>query len=174
MAIPRVRRLTLRDLDTVIQIQGNCYSTSLIEPIEAMHQHIASGHPCWLVEVADRPAGYLLAARLGAEEAGPPHPISLGTADRPPPSESANWLYLHDLAVLPEFRGTGASRALLDAADRLAQEHHRIEAMALVAVQASSAFWQKQGFMAVTGISEALGHKLTSYGPHAVYMWRPL
>lgn len=171
MAIPRVRRLTLQDLDTVMQIQGNCYSTFLIEPIHAMRQHIASGQPCWLAEWGDEPAGYLLTAQLNAD--GPPPPISLGTTDRPAVNLQANCLYLHDLAIQPRFQGGGISQALLGAATEHMQTHPQMRAMALVAVQSSAPFWAKRGFRPLEDLPASLATKLASYGPDAVYMWRP-
>ncbi|MFN4265985.1 MAG: GNAT family N-acetyltransferase [Aquabacterium sp.] len=171
MAIPQVRRLTLQDLDTVIQIQGNCYSTSFIEPRDAMQQHIASGQPCWLAERDGVPAGYLLAAHLGAD--GPPSPISLGATDRPPPASDANCLYLHDLAIQPALQGTGISQALWGAAMDHLMAHRQLLGMALVAVQSSRPFWAKLGFRVLEDLPAGIATKLASYGPDAVYMWRP-
>ena len=56
-----------------------------------------------------------------------------------------NCVYLHDLAIHPNYRGLGLSRILIDRVDL---ESCRIGLLTqcLVAVQGSQSFWQKHGF----------------------------
>ena len=88
---------------------------------------------------------------------------------RSPPQ--ADCWYLHDLALLPETRGAGGGAevsALL--AGKARQAGYRT--LALVSVNRSQAFWERQGFSA--RMDDALAEKLESYGGQAVYMERDL
>jgi N-acetylglutamate synthase-like GNAT family acetyltransferase len=77
-------------------------------------------------------------------------------------------LYLHDLAVAPGARKTGAARALVEAF--LTQLRYLgLERASLVAVQNSAPYWQRYGFRAVPP-SDALKPKLASYGVDVQYM----
>lgn len=84
---------------------------------------------------------------------------------------AAELIYLHDLALSPDVRGTGA------ASDYVAWlvDHVRAEGwaqIALVAVNDAAAFWQRHGFAAID--SPDLRAKLASYGADARYLVRPL
>lgn len=79
--------------------------------------------------------------------------------------------YIHDLALLPRMRGSGAASGVVA---RLA-EHARTSGfatMALVAVNASAGFWQRHGFRVTHDAS--LDRKLASYDDAARYMTRAL
>lgn len=80
--------------------------------------------------------------------------------------------YIHDLALAPQTRGTGAARSIVG---KLAD--HAIAsgfpAMSLVAVNGSSGFWQRQGFAPID-VPE-LADKLRSYRDDGVrFMTRAL
>jgi GNAT superfamily N-acetyltransferase len=86
------------------------------------------------------------------------------------PSDATAY-YIHDLALLPRTRGTGATS---DVVGRLA-EHARASGfatMALVAVNSSAGFWQRHGFRVTHDAS--LDRKLASYDDAARYMTREL
>jgi GNAT superfamily N-acetyltransferase len=86
------------------------------------------------------------------------------------PQGVANW-YLHDLALLPAGRGNGAAGAIVSAiAGQAAATGHT--SLALVAVNASTGFWRRQGFREVH--DPALDRKLASYDDAARYMRRDL
>jgi len=76
-------------------------------------------------------------------------------------------LYLHDLALLPAARGTGAG-AMVVAQLREHAKSCGWSRMSLVAVNESLPFWRRQGFevVAVPG----LGKRLASYDPTACFM----
>ncbi|MBX9933029.1 MAG: GNAT family N-acetyltransferase [Methylobacterium sp.] len=77
--------------------------------------------------------------------------------------------YLHDLALLPVARGTGAANAVVTQMT----EHARgagFDLMSLVAVNGSTSFWQRHGFTIEANV--ALREKLGSYGPEACFMVR--
>jgi GNAT superfamily N-acetyltransferase len=86
------------------------------------------------------------------------------------PEPPGTW-YLHDLALLPAARGSGAGAAIVAA---LADQARRqgFSTLSLVAVGGSSGFWQRQGFSAAD--DPALSQKLASYGATARFMVRVL
>jgi GNAT superfamily N-acetyltransferase len=85
---------------------------------------------------------------------------------------SADCLYVHDVAVLSDFRGNGVARAYVAAIERLARSSG-MTALALVSVYATRSLWERLGFRAVPG-DAALRGKLESYGASATYMLRDL
>jgi GNAT superfamily N-acetyltransferase len=86
------------------------------------------------------------------------------------PRGLTNW-YLHDLALLPSGRGTGAARTIVAEIARHAAETG-YTSLALVAVNDSTGFWQRQGFHEMH--DPALDRKLASYDDAARYMRRDL
>ena len=85
--------------------------------------------------------------------------------------EDADCLYVHDVAVMPEFRG-GVLRAYIADIEQLARAS-RIATLALVSVYATRPMWQRLGFRPVA-VDAALRAKLASYGEGATYMLRDL
>lgn len=85
--------------------------------------------------------------------------------------ESADVYYIHDLALLPAVRGSGAASACVAglAAHAASAAFRR---MALVAVGNSAGFWRRHGFHEAH--DEALARKLASYDDAARYMIRDL
>lgn len=118
-----------------------------------------------LLELAGRPAGYGLshpwhAGKLPALDA------RLGAI----PTD-ADTFYVHDVALLPAARRTGAGGMLVD----FLRSHARqagFETMSLVAVNNSQPFWMRHGFVVVE--SPGLTEKLLSYEPAARYMVKDL
>jgi GNAT superfamily N-acetyltransferase len=86
------------------------------------------------------------------------------------PANAASF-YLHDLALLPAARGTGAAGRLVAALAGHARTAG-FPRMSLVAVNNSRGFWQKQGFAPVA-VPE-LAAKLLSYEADAAFMVREL
>jgi ribosomal protein S18 acetylase RimI-like enzyme len=72
-------------------------------------------------------------------------------------------VYLHDLAIIPNYRGLGLSRILMDLVD-LETCNIGFVTQCLVAVQGSHIFWQKYGFKKIKEVE--------NYGLHAYYMKR--
>lgn len=85
--------------------------------------------------------------------------------------DAAELIYLHDLALSPAARGSGAASGYVD----WLVDHARAGGwprIALVAVNDAASFWERQGFVAID--SQALRAKLASYGSDAHYMVRDL
>lgn len=79
--------------------------------------------------------------------------------------------YIHDLALLPETRGSGAGSAIVGLLTAHARANN-LPNMTLVAVNNSVHFWQRQGFTVTD--DPALSAKLASYGDQARFMTRDL
>lgn len=86
------------------------------------------------------------------------------------PTDAPVW-YVHDLALLPRARGTGAAGRAVDRLVAVASARG-CDALALIAVNDSVGFWERQGFRVVHDPS--LASKLASYDDAARYMMRPL
>ncbi len=76
-------------------------------------------------------------------------------------------LYIHDVVVLPEFRGVSVSGEYVEHVSELARVKD-IDSLALVSVYDTDGFWQRFGF--AVEHSEALARKLQTYGATAKYM----
>jgi ribosomal protein S18 acetylase RimI-like enzyme len=102
---------------------------------------------------------------LGHPWHGPPPKLNTLLGALP---DRATLGYIHDLALLPEARGGGHGRLVLNRLISQAKSRG-LGAMALVAVSGSAPFWQRQGFQVATPPGP-----LTGYGPDARYMLRDL
>lgn len=95
---------------------------------------------CFLLERDGEALGYLVT-----------HPWH---SDRPPAldqligvlPDAPDRYYLHDLALLPEARGTGAAAAAVDLTIAQARAAG-FDRIALTAVNGADAFWRRQGFV---------------------------
>lgn len=81
----------------------------------------------------------------------------------------ADTFYLHDIALLPATRGTGAGRAAVELTIQAARAAGFGE-ITLMAVGGADSFWAAQGFT----IADAAPDILSSYGPEARLMRRTL
>ena len=118
---------------------------------------------CFMLEVNGAPSGYVISH--------PWHylrPPSLNTlVERIP--DNASTYYIHDLALLPLSRRTGAGTAI---ARRLFAhaETTGLPNVSLIAVYDAAPFWRRHGFEYVD--DPALTKKLAGYGPEARMMVR--
>ena len=85
--------------------------------------------------------------------------------------EAAATYYVHDLALLPDARGSGAASWIVAQLVRHARDLN-LPSLSLVAVNGSTPFWTKQGFAAMA--AENCDSKLASYGADAHLMRRLL
>lgn len=117
------------------------------------------------LELNGQPAGYVLS-----------HPWTLGNL---PALNSrlgripvgADTYYIHDLALLPAARGTGAATQVVGALVEHANKCLFVS-VSLVAVNGSIPFWRKHGFEVIE--EPELANKLASYEPTARLMVRAL
>ncbi|WP_040619379.1 GNAT family N-acetyltransferase [Rhodovulum sp. PH10] len=99
-------------------------------------------------------------------------PPALNTRLEKLPEAPTTW-YLHDLALLPEVRGTGAAGTVVrDLCAHAASKN--FATMTLVAVGGSAPFWHRQLFVTAAVGDEKLRQKLASYDEDARLMVRRL
>lgn len=79
--------------------------------------------------------------------------------------------YIHDIALMPQARGSGAATTMVARLIALA-EAERLPTLSLIAVNGSGGFWRRHGFRAVT--DAALTARLASYDATATYMERTI
>ncbi|MCW2388633.1 GNAT superfamily N-acetyltransferase [Sphingobium sp. B11D3B] len=111
---------------------------------EAIYAERLSLHPagCFLFEDAGRVLGYLVAHPWEADSV-PAFNAPLGAIPENPGS-----YYLHDLALLPDARGSGAGRTALGLIVAQARREGLGEIW-LTAVNGADSFWAAQGFEVV-------------------------
>lgn len=117
------------------------------------------------LELDGYPAGYVLSHPWAFR-----HLPALNSLLGAIPHDAATY-YIHDLALMPQARGTGAAAMVVRALIAHASAGG-YATMSLVAVNASQRFWEKHGF----GVVEApeLAEKLASYEEAARFMVKPL
>jgi GNAT superfamily N-acetyltransferase len=106
-------------------------------------------------------AGYVL-SHPWMSGSCPPLNVRLGALPDAPDT-----FYIHDLALLPVARGSGAAGAIIDHLRATARDTG-FSRLGLVAVNNSTGFWRRQGFESVDG--PELDAKLASYGAGSRYM----
>src|SRR3990167_6716775 len=162
-----VRPLALSDLADLLAVQLACYGEGFVESGDVFARRLASPANCSLVlEQGGVVCAYLAAYRSVRGKVTPLHGDFEAVAQ-------PDTLYLHDMAVLPAHAGKGLARALLQPlwAQGCA---HGLRHSALVSVQGSQAYWERQGY-ALRPLEDATQRaRLTSYGEGAVYMARSL
>ena len=163
--MPTPRPLTAHDLPGLLAVQRACYGDGLVESAEVFARRLASPANCSLVVAQDgRVLAYLAAYRSQLGKITPLH----GDFDSVPQPDA---LYLHDMAVLPDCAGRGLAGQLLAA---LHAQSTGLRHSALVSVQGSQAYWQRQGYALHPLQDAAQQARLASYGEGAVYMARTL
>lgn len=149
--------------------------------VNALAALIHPGYPEDAAVFAERlqlyPPGCRVLERDGALKA---YALSHPWVDRAPPALNAllgelparpTTYYLHDLALMPEVRGSGAAADVVPVLVEQARSA-QLPSLSLIAVNGSAGFWQRQGFEAVPDGS--LREKLRSYGEDAQFMMRTL
>ncbi|OJX34429.1 MAG: GNAT family N-acetyltransferase [Burkholderiales bacterium 68-12] len=163
----QVRPLAEEHLPALQQVQRACYGEGYIESTEVFARRLACTAQCSLVlELDGRVAGYLAACDVVQGWVAPLH----GDFEALTPPDT---LYLHDLAVLPELSGHGLAQRLLQTLWQGAQARG-LQRSALVSVQGTQGFWQRQGYLAWTLQDPVQRERLVTYGRDAVYMQRRL
>jgi GNAT superfamily N-acetyltransferase len=117
-----------------------------------------------LLELDGVPSGYLFSHPWRFKSL-PPLNSLLGAVP-----DNADTYYLHDLALLPSARGTGAAAMIVGDILRHARASGFAN-MSLVAVNGSLPFWHKHGFRAQA--APELADKLASYEAAARFMVKP-
>lgn len=160
-----IRPMAVADLPAILEIQTICYTGVTPESEESFKAKLeASPSTCLIASLKGSLVGYLIA--LPWEFSNPPM-LNCETCQLPP---SPNCLYLHDLAIMPRARKSGAGGALVET---ILTQLKRLDLgrACLIAVQNSAPYWERHGFRPVP-LSASLEAKLSSYGKGVVYMER--
>lgn len=158
-----IRMMAAADIPAVLEIQAACYTELTPESDESLHAKLtASQSTCFVASLENAIVGYLISLPWDVSD---PPTLNAATCRLP---ASPDCLYLHDLAVTPEARKSGAAPALVDAF--LAQMPRLgLECASLVAVQDSAPYWERYGFRAAAPTAK-LATSLASYGKRVRYM----
>lgn len=159
------RAMTPADLRAVLAVAAEVHPDYPEDEAVFAERLRLSPEGCLCLAHGERLAGYVVSHRWTART--PPALNSLLGAIPP----AANDWYLHDIALLPGARGTGAAGLAVEKLVALARDAGCAR-LALVAVNGSSSFWRRQGFRVVHDAS--LARKLASYDDAACYMERDL
>ncbi|MGQ4275145.1 GNAT family N-acetyltransferase [Terrihabitans sp. B22-R8] len=159
------RPLHASDLNGVMAVQQEAYPRHQ-EEREVFEDRLAL-YPtgCFALDWCGGLLGYAISHPWRAASP-PPLGRKLGNL----PSDPSTY-YLHDLALAKRAHGGGHARrgvkTILNCARR-----HGFQSASLVAVNATSPFWQRQGFL--PAMTPELTEKLASYGADAIFMTRAL
>lgn len=159
------RALTGYDMPAVEQIAAQVHPSFFEAPEVLAERQRLYFHGAYLLEVNERPAGYVLSHpwRFGQLPA-------LNTLLGELPAGGDTY-YIHDLALLPVARRIGAASFITEALAKHARAHG-YPTMSLVAVNSSQGFWERHGF-AVEDHPDLM-QKLLSYEAAARLMVRQL
>jgi GNAT superfamily N-acetyltransferase len=83
--------------------------------------------------------------------------------------DDASVLYLHDMAVSEAAAGQGLARRMVQALKAQARARG-VQRTALVSVQGSRLYWERQGYVVESVTNAAQQQHLDSYGEGALYM----
>ncbi len=155
--------MTAADIDAVTKIEALVHV--FYQEGEAVFANRFALYPsgCFICVSKGEPVGYMISHPWKRGE-----PVALDAMIDAVPSD-ADCLYIHDLALLPEFRGGGAAQAAISLAGDTARKLS-LKSLALVALPDALGFWDRTGFIP-TPLSKdnAIARK---YGPGASYMER--
>lgn len=159
------RQMYPADIPAILAIQEEAYPWHKED--RAVFEDRLALYPqgCLALELGGELVGYILSHPWNADDP-PPLDSKLGKLpDRP------GTYYLHDLALLKSAYGKGhGARVVRHLAETAGAMDY--PSMSLIAVNQSSAFWQKHGF--APRPLAGLIPKLKSYGEGAVFMTCPL
>lgn len=159
----QLRPLVAADVDAVLRIQAQCYGEGFVEPREVFVRRLQSaGHCSWAAVQGGEVMAYLAAYWSRPERITPLHGDFACYED-------ASVLYLHDMAVSEAAAGQGLARRMVDAAKAQARQRGIVQT-ALVSVQGSQSYWERQGYAVSIVKNAAQQQHLASYGGDAVYM----
>lgn len=158
----KVQPLHQRNIDDVLRIQKAAYNEMYLEDADSFTAKIAASPTTSFAAWRNSSmVGYLIAVLLDDDAV-----FHLNTSHVPAvPRESATVMYVHDLAVHPEARGSGVAHLLLHQLEEVTKET-AVSEWRLVSVQGSQDFWAQRGFVASPDSPP------NGYGPEAVLMLR--
>ena len=159
----RIRPMLATDIAGVLAVQALCYAPAMNESADTIQHRLQQAADfAW---VADTPLGVVAYLVTYPSQLG--KLTRLGEAFQV--SDSADCLYLHDLAVAPNGKGLGLGQQLVEHAFALARSR-ALRHAALVSVQDSGNYWQSLGFAPQEINQPRQRAALSSYPAPAIYM----
>lgn len=165
MSKPHWRHARTTDLDAISAIAARIHPDLPERPEVFAEKMRLCPDGCYVLVAGDEISGYGLAHPWIQQQIPPLD----GFLDRLP--DAADCLYVHDVAVLPDFRG-GVARVYVAEIEDLARSS-AITTLALVSDYGTRPLWERLGFLGVAP-DAALRDKLSCYGASATYMLREL
>lgn len=158
-----IRPMVAADIGAVLAIQEDAYVGEVLEEETVISARLNTApDTAWVAQGKQGVQAYLVTypSRLGALTA-------LGENFQC--ATDPDCLYLHDLAVVSAANGVGMGQALLNEATRYAEDQG-YPFSALISVQNSVSFWQRQGYSVVESLSQPQQALLATYAGPAYYM----
>jgi ribosomal protein S18 acetylase RimI-like enzyme len=134
--------MTTEDIPQVYAISLRIHS--LYEDQEIFQERRSLSRGSFVLLYNEKVVGYLISHPY-RQDTYPP----LNTLIHEIPKDPDTW-YIHDLAILPEFRGRGMVRYILAEVKALALIYG-IEELSLVSIYGKEKFWKRMGFRLGTG-----------------------
>lgn len=164
MAIWKPINPTTSDVDELVRVGQTVHDPSLDEGADVFLERVQLFPQGCMVLVED---GHIVGYAIS-------HPI---LRDCPPALNTklgavptnADEYYIHDIAILPEFRGKGHAAECIDKILRVADQY---PTTSLISVYGTASFWGRYGFAPVPLLEGHLAKKLASYGEDAQYLRR--
>ena len=159
-----IKQMTEPDLEEIFVLQTLAFPPELVESKAAFTVKLhAFPTGCLAAKVDNKTVGYLFTIPWLKNLV-----IEVNASDLSQPGK-ADCLYIHDLAIDPQFRGMKLGNALVAEARKMAQENG-FAWMTLVAVRGADRYWEKFDFVVQEELSAENQAKLSDYGSDAVYM----
>lgn len=131
----KIRPMAVSDLIAVEDIQSEVYAGYFLESADVIAQRFRlSPTTAWVAEHEGQVCAYLVGYWSIVGKINPLNAVFTL-------SKNANCLYLHDLALLKSAQGFGVGKRLVETAIAHALKNS-VQAIALLSVQNSEAFWQ--------------------------------
>lgn len=157
-----IRHATLYDVAALARIQYECFGDEFLESEQSYRSKLESNpQTCFIAEQDNMVCAYIIGLAVDEQSFPALNATSISTPIKP------TILYLHDLSVVPNARGTGVSEVLIQ---HLLKQSINFEHTMLIAVQGSLGFWQKYNFAPIDPKSWGLEQKVLSFGVDAVLM----
>lgn len=139
----KIDRLKTDDLKRVHEIQQATYPTIFHERIDVFNERLnIFSEGCFGAWDNERLLGYVFSHPWILNHEVPLHRVNL---DLP---KHANCLYLHDMAIDPNYRGLRIGTQLWYSIQHKAKEM-KLYSVALVAVLGAATFWSQLGFLPI-------------------------
>lgn len=159
---PIWRPMTIQDVPQVSEMEAIAHPNYHEGAAMVANRLALFAQGCCLCEIEGEPVGYMISHPWVK---GQPVPLDV-MIDRIP--DGADCLYLHDLALMPTARGSGAAQDALKHAESICVAHG-LTAIAIVALPYAIGFWERVGFSAPLPNKGEVERK---YGAGARYMER--